>query len=73
MLLKLLSLYVVSCDMTNIQSFILAFIVLTIQTITLIVFGFKLSIDGAVATAFLFLIVDLLLCAVCDILKVVKE
>lgn len=59
--------------MTNLQAFTLAFIVLTIQTITLIVFGFKLGTDGVVATAFLFLIVDFLLCAVGDILKVVKE
>lgn len=59
--------------MTNLQAFILAFIVLTIQTITLIVFGFKLDMYGVVGTAFLFSIVDFLLCAVCDILKVVKE
>lgn len=59
--------------MTNIQAFILAFIVLTIQTITLIVFGFKLGMSGVISTAFLFLIVDFFLCAVCDILKVVKE
>lgn len=59
--------------MTNLQAFALAFIVLTIQTITLIVFGFKLGMDGVVGTAFLFLIVDFCLCAVCDILKVVKE
>lgn len=58
--------------MTNIQAFILAFIVLTIQTITLIVFGFKLGMSGVVSTAFLFLVVDLSLCAVGDILKVVK-
>lgn len=59
--------------MTNLQAFALAFIVLTIQTITLIVFGFKLGMDGVVGTAFLFLIVDFCLCAVCDTLKVVKE
>ena len=61
------------CDMTNIQAFILAFIVLTIQTITLIVFGFKLGMYSVISTAFLFLVVDLFLCTVCDILKVVKE
>lgn len=59
--------------MTNIQAFILAFIVLTIQTITLIVFGFKLGMYGVISTAFLFLVVDLFLCTVGDILKVVKE
>ena len=59
--------------MTNIQAFILTFVVLTIQTITLIVFGFKLGINGVIGTAFLFLIVDFFLCAVGDILKVVKE
>lgn len=59
--------------MTNLQAFILTLIVLTIQTVTLIVFGFKLGMDGVVATAFLFLVVDFFLCAVCDILKVVKE
>ena len=59
--------------MTNIQAFTLAFIVLTIQTITLIVFGFKLDMYGVISTAFLFLVVDFFLCAVCDILKVVEE
>lgn len=59
--------------MTNIQAFILAFTVLTIQTITLIVFGFKLGMDGVVGTAFLFLIVDLAIVGCADILKIVKE
>jgi len=59
--------------MTNIQAFILAFIVLTIQTITLIVFGFMFGMEGVVATSILFLTVDLSLCACADILKVVKE
>ena len=59
--------------MTNIQAFILAFIVLTIQTITLIVFGFKFGMQGVVATFLLFLIVDLCLVGVVDTLKVVKE
>ena len=59
--------------MTNIQAFILAFIVLTIQTVTLIVFGFMFGMQGVVATFLLFLIVDLCLCACADILKVVKE
>ena len=59
--------------MTNIQAFILAFIVLTIQTITLIVFGFMFDGEGVVATFFLFVIVDMCLCACADILKIVKE
>ncbi len=59
--------------MTNIQAFILAFIVLTIQTITLIVFGFMLDGEGVGATSLLFLAVDLSLCACADILEVVKE
>lgn len=59
--------------MTNIQAFILAFIVLTIQTVTLIVFGFMFGMQGVVATSILFLTVDLILCACADILKVVKE
>ena len=59
--------------MTNIQAFILAFVVLTIQTITLIVFGFMFGGEGVAATIALFLIVDLCLCACVDILKVVKE
>ena len=58
--------------MTNIQAFILAFIVLTIQTITLIVFGFMFG-KGVFATGMLFLIVDVCLCACADILKIVKE
>ena len=59
--------------MTNIQAFVLALIILTIQTITLIVFGFKFGIQGVIATFLLFLIVDLCLCACGDILEVVKE
>ena len=59
--------------MTNIQAFILAFVVLTIQTITLIVFGFRVGMQGVVATSILFLTVDLILCVCAKILKVVKE
>ncbi len=59
--------------MTNIQAFILAFIVLTIQTITLIVFGFMFGKQGVFATFLLFAIVDACLCACADILKIVKE
>ena len=59
--------------MTNIQAFILAFIVLTIQTITLIVFGFMFDGKGVAATSLLFLTVDLSLCACADILRIVKE
>ena len=59
--------------MTNIQAFILAIIVLTIQTVTLIVFGFMFGMRGVVATFSLFVIVDLSLCAVASDLKIVKE
>ena len=59
--------------MTNIQAFILAFVVLTIQTITLIVFGFMFGAQGVVATGTLFLSVDLILCAVASDLKIIKE
>ena len=59
--------------MTNIQAFILAFVVLTIQAVTLIVFGFLFGMQGVIATFLLFLIVDTCLCACADILKVVKE
>lgn len=59
--------------MTNIQAFILAFVVLTIQTITLIVFGFMFGMQGVVATFLLFLIVDLSIVGCADILKIVKE
>ena len=59
--------------MTNIQAFILAFIVLTIQTVTLIVFGFVFGMQRVFAIFFLFLIVDVCLCACADILKIVKE
>ena len=57
--------------MTNIQAFILAFVVLTIQTITLIVFMF--GMQWVVTTFLLFVIVDVCLCACADILKIVKE
>ena len=59
--------------MTNIQAFILAFVVLTIQTITLIVFGLMFGMQGVVATFLLFVIVDMCLCAVASDLKIVKE
>ena len=59
--------------MTNIQAFVLALIILTIQNITLIVFGFKFGMQGVIATFLLFLIVDLCLCACVDILQIVKE
>ena len=59
--------------MTNIQAFILAFVVLTIQTITLIVFGLMFGMREVVATFSLFVIVDMCLCAVASDLKVVKE
>ena len=59
--------------MTNIQAFILAFIVLTIQTITLIVFGFMFDGKGVFATGTLFLSVDLILCACAIELKIIKE
>ena len=58
--------------MTNIQAFILAFVVLTIQTITLIVFGFMFNGEGVVATGILFLAVNLSLCAVASDLKIIK-
>ena len=59
--------------MTNIQAFILAFVVLTIQTITLIVFGLMFGTRVVVATFSLFVIVDMCLCAVASDLKIVKE
>ena len=59
--------------MTNIQAFILAFVVLTIQTITLIVFGLMFGTQGVVATFLLFVIVDMCLCACASDLKIIKE
>ena len=59
--------------MTNIQVFILALVVLTIQTITLIVFGLMFGTRVVVATFSLFVIVDMCLCAVASDLKIVKE
>ena len=59
--------------MTNIQAFILAFVVLTIQTVTLIVFGFMFDMQRVFETFFLFWFVDMCLCACGDILKIVKE
>lgn len=59
--------------MTNIQAFILAFVVLTIQTVTLIVFGFMFGTRGVVATFFLFVIVDMCFCVVASDLKIIKE
>ena len=59
--------------MTNIQAFILAFVVLTIQTITLIVSGFMFGVPAVMAAFWLFVIVDVCLCAVASDLKVVKK
>ena len=59
--------------MTNIQAFVLALIILTIQTITLIVFGFMFGMQGVVATFLLFGLVDVCLCACADDLKIIKE
>ena len=59
--------------MTNIQAFILAFIVLTVQTVTLIVLGFMFDGEGVVATSILFLAVDLILCVCASDLKIIKE
>ena len=59
--------------MTNIQAFILAFVVLTIQTITLIVFGLMFGMRGIITTFSLFVIVDVCLCVCADILQIVKE
>ena len=59
--------------MTNIQAFILAFIVLTIQTVTLIVFGFMFGMQAVVATFLLFLIVDFVIAVCAETLNIVKE
>ena len=59
--------------MTNIQAFVLALIILTIQTITLIVFGFKFGMQGVVATFLLFLIVDFVIAVCAETLNIVKE
>ena len=59
--------------MTNMQAFVLALIILTIQTVTLIVFGFMFDGKGVFATGMLFLAVDLSLCAVASDLKIIKE
>ena len=59
--------------MTNIQAFILAFVVLTIQTVTLTVFGFMFDGAGIITTFSLFVIVDVCLCVCADILQIVKE
>ena len=59
--------------MTNIQAFILAFVVLTIQTITLIVSGFMFGAPAVMAAFWLFVIVDACLCACADDLKIIKE
>ncbi len=59
--------------MTNIQAFILAFVVLTIQAVTLIVFGFMFGMQGVVATFLLFLIVDFVIVWCAETLNIVKE
>ncbi len=59
--------------MTSIQAFSLAFVVLTIQTIILIVFGLMFDMQRVFETFFLFWIVDMCLWACADILKIVKE
>ena len=58
--------------MTSLQAFILALIILTIQTITLIVFGLMFGVRGAVGTSFLFLVFNIFLLALGNHLCVVK-
>ena len=59
--------------MTDVQAFVLALIILTIQTVTLIVFGFMFGMQGVVATFLLFSIFKLVLAGCADALNVVKE
>mgnify|MGYP003610095300 CR=1 FL=1 len=59
--------------MTDVQAFVLALIILTIQTVTLIVFGFMFGMQGVVATFLLFSIFNLVLAGCADALNVVKE
>ena len=59
--------------MTNIQAFILVFVVLTIQTITLIAFGFMFDGERVVATFLLFLIVDFVIAGCAETLNIVQE
>ena len=59
--------------MTNIQAFVLTLIILTIQTVTLIVFGFVFGMQGVFATFLLFLIVDFVIAGCAETLNIVKE
>lgn len=59
--------------MSRLQAFILTFVVLSIQTIILIIFGIKQGVSWSAPTAMLFIFVDACLAAVADILKIVKE
>ena len=58
--------------MTNLQAFILGLIILTIQTITLLVLGFMFGLSGVVGTSCLFIVFNLFLMALGDLLRVVK-
>lgn len=59
--------------MTNLQAFVLALIILTIQTVTLIVLGFMFGISGVVGTSCLFLVFNFFLIGLGDLLCVVKN
>ncbi len=58
--------------MTSLQAFILALVILTIQTITLMVLGFMFGAKEVSATFFLFFVFNLLLIALGDGLCVVN-
>lgn len=59
--------------MTNLQAFVLALIILTIQTVTLIVLGFMFGIRGVVGTSFLFIVFNFFLLALGNHLCVVND
>ena len=58
--------------MGRLQAFMLTFVVLSIQTIILIIFGIKQGISWSAPTCMLFMAVDICLAATADILKIVK-
>lgn len=59
--------------MTSLQAFTLALVILTIQAVTLIVFGFILGVRGVVGTALLFLVFNFFLVALGEYICVIKD
>lgn len=59
--------------MTNLQAFILVTLLLLVESVFLIVVGFKYGVKIVAPSTILFITVNACLCAAADVLKVIKK